>query len=118
VDHARPMTAGQTAYCLLSTANYADFAFFFGAAVFFFAGPHVPHLAISASSHEGTQGRRIVQRREGGSKRHSYRSAVIGSTRDARSAGTNPAPRATRASRQADAANTAGSYPFSSKSSD
>jgi hypothetical protein len=51
------------------TAYFVYFAaFFFGAAVFFFAGPHVPHLAISASSYEGKQGRRIVQRRKGGNK--------------------------------------------------
>ncbi len=42
-------------------------------------------------------------------KRHSYLSAVIGSTREARRAGTNPAPSAMTASRLADATNTAGS---------
>src|SRR5207248_240844 len=48
---------------------------------------------------------------------YSYRSASIGSTCDARSAGTKPAPSATSASSTADAASTPGSHPLSSNSS-
>jgi len=44
----------------------AYLAFFFVTAVFFFAVPHVPHLAIRASSDQRKQGRRMVQRRAAG----------------------------------------------------
>src|SRR5712692_2567032 len=43
---------------------------------------------------------------------YSYRNARIGSTREARTAGINPAPTVTAVSRNADPPRTSGSHPF------
>ncbi len=65
----RPWTTSEDNRLGIRTLNVYFAVFFFGAAVFFLAGPHVPHLAISASLCEGKQGRRMYRGGRGGSKR-------------------------------------------------